>query len=74
MLEEGRKGGRGKATEGRKLMSEGTEEASEGTYWYELRIKRGDEPISIVQESGEIQYPADGNPELVILGSFALFR
>jgi len=50
------------------------EEASEGTYWYELRIKRGDEPISIVQESGEIQYPADGNPELVILGSFALFR
>ena len=50
------------------------EEASEGTYWYELRINRGNEPISIVQEAGETDYPADGNPELVILGSFALFR
>ncbi|MDE0979305.1 MAG: gliding motility-associated C-terminal domain-containing protein, partial [Flavobacteriales bacterium] len=50
------------------------EEASEGTYWYDLRIKRGDESISIIQEDGETDYPADGNPELVILGSFALFR
>ncbi len=50
------------------------EEASEGTYWYELRIKRGDEPISVIQESGETQYPADGKLELVILGSFSLFR
>jgi gliding motility-associated-like protein len=50
------------------------DEATEGTYWYELRINRGDDPVSIVQESIETDYPADGNAELLIHGSFALFR
>lgn len=50
------------------------EEATEGTYYYELRIFRGDDEITVVSESGEVAYGANGDPYVTITGSFALFR
>ena len=50
------------------------EEATEGTYFYELRIFRGDDEITILSESGEVTYEQNGDPYVTITGSFALLR
>ena len=50
------------------------EEAVEGTYWYELRIPRGQDEVVVLGIDGEQRYPADANPILILTGSFALLR
>lgn len=50
------------------------EEASEGTYYYEVRILRGQDEIKIVSLTGETVYLPDGDPYLQLTGSFELLR
>ena len=50
------------------------EEAAEGTYYYELRIRQGDDEITIKSMEGEQTYIPTGDPVLLITGSFALMR
>ena len=51
-----------------------SDQASEGTYYYILRILRGQDEVSVIDAAGETLYPADGNPYLELNGSFALMR
>ena len=50
------------------------EEASEGTYYYELRILQGDDEVTVQSEQGEQTYIPNDDPYLVITGMFSLLR
>ena len=50
------------------------EEASEGTYYYELRILQGDDEVIVQSEQGEQTYIPNDDPYLVITGMFSLLR
>ena len=50
------------------------DEASEGTYYYELRILRGDDDVSIFTTSGETVFTDNGDPYIELTGSFSLLR
>lgn len=52
----------------------GAEEAAEGTYYYELSIRRGQDELSVITLDGETSYPPDGNAALTLTGSFTLLR
>lgn len=49
-------------------------EASEGTYYYELRILQGDDGVTIQSVDGEQTYIPNDDPYLVITGMFSLLR
>ena len=51
-----------------------TEEAAEGTYYYELSILRGQDELSVITLEGETLYPPNGDPVLTLTGSFSLLR
>ena len=51
-----------------------SEQASEGTYYYVLRILRGQDELSVISVAGETLHPANGNPFLELNGSFSLLR
>lgn len=50
------------------------DEAAEGTYYYELRILRGEDELKIVSVEGETVYAPDGNSVVRLSGSFSLLR
>ncbi|MDA7708894.1 gliding motility-associated C-terminal domain-containing protein [Flavobacteriales bacterium] len=50
------------------------DEASEGTYYYELRILQGNDDLIINTVEGEQSYAPSDNPVRVITGSFSLLR
>ena len=52
----------------------GAEEATEGTYYYELSIRRGQDELSVITFEGETLYPPNGDPVLTLTGSFSLLR
>lgn len=49
-------------------------EATEGTYYYQLRILRGDDEIKILSLNGEEVFVPDGDPMVTLTGSFSLLR
>ncbi|MBN31209.1 MAG: hypothetical protein CL845_04340 [Crocinitomicaceae bacterium] len=52
----------------------GTEEAAEGTYYYELSIRRNQDELSVITLEGETLYLPNGDPVLTLTGSFSLLR
>ena len=50
------------------------DEASEGTYYYELRILQGNDDLIINTVEGEQSYAPSDDPVRVITGSFSLLR
>lgn len=50
------------------------DEASEGTYYYVLRVLRGDDDVAVDGINGETAYPANGSPFLELHGAFTVLR
>jgi gliding motility-associated-like protein len=50
------------------------DEASEGTYYYELRIFQGNDDLIINTVEGEQSYAPNEDPVRMITGSFSLLR
>ncbi len=50
------------------------EEATEGTYWYEIRIPIGLDNLTVIDIKGETNYSGADNPIATLTGSFQLLR
>ena len=50
------------------------EEATEGTYWYEISIPIGLDNLTVIDIKGETNYSGADNPIATLTGSFQLLR